>query len=97
MGALHFAIVLMHCDVVDDNIATLVTCAGNSHADPSEASLWDGECLCVTGYISNPSTSSCVTCTTLNGVVTGSIQGSCSAVRVRFGGKYSHLHDYKLH
>ena len=47
------------------------TCSG-ANVDPNATPLWKGECVCVAGYIWNPSTSSCDPCS-----LSGSTQGSC--------------------
>lgn len=56
-----------------------LTCTGFSNVNTTAPLIWQGECVCVDGYIWNTSPNGCVQCSTLSGAAnTGSVQGSCA-------------------
>lgn len=55
------------------------TCIGIVNINATATPLWKGECLCVVGYIWNPTTSLCDACSAITGT-TGGVQGSCNCV-----------------
>lgn len=59
-----------------------LTCTG-TNVDRTAKLLWKGECICIAGYIWNPSTGLCDPCSNYQYTVAGSTQGSCKCSGTR--------------
>ena len=61
-----------------------LACANILNVNTTAPLLWKGECICVAGYIWNPSTAFCDACSSYAGTTTGSVQGSCKCTGSKF-------------